>query len=171
MNQPGQSDDGGDDDEGDEGDAGEGDAGGGGADGSGGGEGEPSVEDMEMSLEENSSDSGDNGDSPGKGQNDKAKEIVDKLMEEFKEQWEPAVENLEAADQAFSGLDNLMDGPTGFDVSEGLWAQRGWKELDALRKKLAELKELRDLVRELGRGSGKGPLKRARAHVDQVRVA
>lgn len=166
MNQPGQSDDGGDD--GDEGDAGEGDAGGGGADGSGGGEGESSLEDMEMSLEENSSDSGDNGDSQGKGQNDKAKEIVEKLMEEFKEQWEPAVENLEAADQAFAGLDNLMDGPTGFDISQGLWAQRGWKELDALRKKLAELKELRDLVRELGRGSGKGPLKRARAHVEQA---
>ena len=123
------------------------------------------MDDLDMSMERSESDKGESGDTKGQAQSDKAKELVEKLMEEFKEQWEPAVENLDAADKAFSGLDDLMDGPTGFDTSQGLWAQRGWKELDALRKKLAELKELRDLVRELGRGSGKGPLKRGRAHV------
>eukprot|EP00959_Pyramimonas_sp_CCMP1952_P428623 8977560-Pyramimonas_sp.AAC.2 len=76
-------------------------------------------------------------------------------MEDFKEQWEPAMENLETAEKAFSGLDKLMDGPLGFDLAAGLWQQRGWLELEELRKKLSELKELRDLIRELGRGSGK----------------
>jgi len=33
--------------------------------------------------------------------------------------------------------------------------------LDALRAKLEDLKELRDLVRSLGRGGGWGPLRRA----------
>lgn len=31
----------------------------------------------------------------------------------------------------------------------------------ALRKKLEDLRELRELVRQLGRGGGKGPLKKA----------
>jgi hypothetical protein len=39
--------------------------------------------------------------------------------------------------------------------------QSGWQELDSLRKKLEELRELRDLVRSLGRGAGRGPLRRA----------
>jgi hypothetical protein len=61
----------------------------------------------------------------------------------------------ETAEKAFSGLDALMDGPSGFDTSAGLWTQRGWEEMEALRRKLEELKDLRDLIRELGRGSGK----------------
>ena len=37
----------------------------------------------------------------------------------------------------------------------------GWREVATLRKKLEELRELRDLVRQLGSGGGKGPLKKA----------
>jgi len=39
--------------------------------------------------------------------------------------------------------------------------RQGWAQLDELRKKLEDLKELRDLVRSLGRGGGWGPLRRA----------
>ena len=94
---------------------------------------------------------------------EKNKEMVQKLMEDFKEQWEPAVDKLDKASKAFEGLnlEDLADGPEGFDLTRGLWQQTGWKELDSLRKKLQDLRELRDMVRSLGRGSGRGPLRRA----------
>ncbi len=53
-----------------------------------------------------------------------------------------------------------MDGK-GFDLSQGLWQNSGWKEVEDLRRKLEQLTELRDLVRSLGRAGGKGPLRRA----------
>ena len=91
------------------------------------------------------------------------KDLMSKLMDDFKADWEPAVDKLDKAAKAFEGLDldDLNEGPDGFDVTKGLWRQTGWKELDSLRKKLEELRELRDLVRSLGRGAGRGPLKRA----------
>ena len=46
----------------------------------------------------------------------------------------------------------------------------GWREVAALRKKLEDLRELRDLVRQLGRGGGKGPLKKAPEQVGMERV-
>lgn len=58
-------------------------------------------------------------------------------------------------------MDGLLEGPTGFDSSSSVWHQSGWKEVAALRRKLEDLKELRELVRQLGRGGGKGPLKKA----------
>lgn len=42
-----------------------------------------------------------------------------------------------------------------------IWKRAGWNSLDELRAKLEDLKELRDLVRSLGRGGGWGPLRRA----------
>ncbi len=42
-----------------------------------------------------------------------------------------------------------------------LWKRKGWKQMDEMRAKLEDLKELRDLVRSLGRGGGWGPLRRA----------
>ena len=56
---------------------------------------------------------------------------------------------------------DLMDGKSGFDSSTSVWQQTGWGEVDNLRKKLENLKELRDLVRQLGRAGGKGPLRKA----------
>lgn len=56
---------------------------------------------------------------------------------------------------------DLMDQQTGFDSSTSVWQQTGWSEVDSLRKKLENLKELRDLVRQLGRAGGKGPLRMA----------
>ena len=55
----------------------------------------------------------------------------------------------------------LMEGPVGYDLSHAMWKADGWKEMKELRKKLENLKELRDLVRALGRASGKGPKRRA----------
>ena len=54
-----------------------------------------------------------------------------------------------------------MDGKQGFDSSTSVWQQTGWSEVDNLRKKLENLRELRDLVRQLGRAGGKGPLRMA----------
>jgi len=95
-----------------------------------------------------------------------AESIAEEIMEDFKEQWAPAMENLEAADAAFDDLESLMDGPKGFDLSRNMWKMSGWKELDRLRKKLEDLQELRDLVRQLGRGGGRGPRRRAPREVE-----
>ena len=54
----------------------------------------------------------------------------------------------------------MMD-KQGFDLSQGIWRDSGWQEVEELRRKLESLKELRELVRALGRAGGKGPLRRA----------
>ena len=55
---------------------------------------------------------------------------------------------------------DMMD-KQGFDLSQGIWRDSGWQEVEDLRRKLESLKELRELVRALGRAGGKGPLRRA----------
>lgn len=55
----------------------------------------------------------------------------------------------------------MLEGEEGFALSQGTWQRDGWRELDDLRKKLEGLKELRELVRGLGRSGGKGPLRKA----------
>ena len=55
----------------------------------------------------------------------------------------------------------LMAGPDGYDLSTALWHDAGWAEVADLRKRLENLTELRDLVRQLGRASGRGPKRRA----------
>lgn len=56
-------------------------------------------------------------------------------------------------------------GPAVTGVGEGaqggMWRRKGWAAMDSLRERLEVLKELRDLVRSLGRGGGWGPLRRA----------
>ena len=47
----------------------------------------------------------------------------------------------------------------------GVWRRKGWAAMDSLRERLEVLKELRDLVRSLGRGGGWGPLRRAPVQV------
>ena len=49
----------------------------------------------------------------------------------------------------------------GYDMSHAVWHNQGWREMKELRKKLENLKELRDLIKKLGRASGKGPKRRA----------
>ena len=64
----------------------------------------------------------------------------------------------------------LMEGPVGYDMSHAVWHNAGWQEMRDLRKKLENLKELRDLVKKLGRASGKGPKRRAPQEVRLVCV-
>lgn len=64
---------------------------------------------------------------------------------------------------------DLAEGPEGFDLSRGVWRMTGWKEVEELRRKLADLRELRELVRSLGRGGGKGPKRRAPEEVQSSR--
>ena len=49
----------------------------------------------------------------------------------------------------------------GYDMSHAVWHNAGWQEMKDLRKKLENLKELRELIKKLGRASGKGPKRRA----------
>ena len=138
---------------------------GGGSSGDGDGKDETDVDDIEMNMEskEKDNDASSNAEEKRKEKEKQKREMVEKMMEDFKEQWEPAVDKLEKASKAFEGLDlnDLTEGPEGFDLSKGLWQVTGWEEMEKLRKKLQDLKELRDIVRSLGRGSGRGPLKRA----------
>lgn len=90
-----------------------------------------------------------------------AGELAEELVDKFEEQMAPIVDSLEAAMGHLGDLDDLLDGPTGWDLSSSLWQKRGWREFKDLRKKLENLRELRDLVRSLGRGGGRGPLRRA----------
>lgn len=90
-----------------------------------------------------------------------AEKIANRVIKDFEEDWAPAMDALQVAEAAFDNIDGLIDGPEGFDSSSAVWKASGWQELDKLRKKLEVLKELRELVRSLGRGGGRGPLKRA----------
>jgi uncharacterized protein with von Willebrand factor type A (vWA) domain len=98
-----------------------------------------------------------------------ADRLAEQMLKKFEDNWAPAMEALETASQAFDDVEGLMDGPEGFDSSQSVWHQSGWREVAALRRRLEELRELRELVRSLGRGGGKGPLKRAPQQVMQPR--
>ncbi|KAG2483511.1 hypothetical protein HYH03_017619 [Edaphochlamys debaryana] len=82
------------------------------------------------------------------------------LVKELYATWLSPVQTLDRAGKAFDGLEALLGGD-GFDLEGSTWKRAGWGQLDELRRKLEELKELRDLVRSLGRGGGWGPLRRA----------
>jgi uncharacterized protein with von Willebrand factor type A (vWA) domain len=136
---------------------------GGGQSGDGDGD-ETDVDEIEMNMQSSKDEKKKtNEDEKEKEKERHKKEMVEKIMEDFKEQWEPTVDKLEKASKAFEGLDlnDLTEGPEGFDLSKGLWQVSGWEEMEKLRKKLQDLRELRDIVRSLGRGTGRGPLKRA----------
>mmetsp|Transcript_2638 Transcript_2638/g.4491 ORF Transcript_2638/g.4491 Transcript_2638/m.4491 type:complete len:677 (+) Transcript_2638:36-2066(+) len=92
--------------------------------------------------------------------------IADDVVKNFEEQMAQVVENLERGEVAFDDLNSLLQGAEGFDLSRGTWRQSGWQELDKLRKVLEKCPELRELVRQLGRRGGKGPLRRAPEEVD-----
>lgn len=94
-----------------------------------------------------------------------AKELADKLAEDGRD----AARSLRAAEAALDPetVDSLIaeDGGRGFDASAGLWQDVGWREVAALSRVLSECRELRDLVRSLGRSAGRGPRRRAPAQV------
>ncbi|KAL3158055.1 hypothetical protein ABBQ32_011665 [Trebouxia sp. C0010 RCD-2024] len=133
-----------------------------------GGQGEG--QQVEISMEMDPSQQGQQGDGEEGEQKEEAEgpaveqdltKLADDLVQKFENQWKAAAENLEAASKAFDNLEDLMDQKAGFDSSTSVWQQTGWSEVDNLRSKLENLKELRDLVRQLGRAGGKGPLRMA----------
>ncbi|GAB4823718.1 hypothetical protein N2152v2_010764 [Parachlorella kessleri] len=88
---------------------------------------------------------------------------AEELAGELVAQWEKPISTLSRAGRAFEGLETLLGGGRGgsFDLGGNLWNRKGWADMDTMRQKLEDLKELRDLVRSLGRGGGWGPLRRA----------
>lgn len=76
-----------------------------------------------------------------------AEELAEAIAEKFEEELAPVVESIEAAMEHFGDLDELLEGRKGWDLSQGVWQKRGWREFQSLRKKLENLRELRDLVR------------------------
>jgi molecular chaperone GrpE (heat shock protein) len=75
-----------------------------------------------------------------------AEEIAEDMTQKFEEEMAPVVDNIEAAMQHFGDLDDLLEGPQGWDLSRGVWRESGWREFQNLRKRLENLRELRDLV-------------------------
>lgn len=84
--------------------------------------------------------------------------LVQELMEEFREDWEPAVEALNEAEEAF-GLGGAQSLAQHFTGGKGIWqSSEGWRAARELRKTLAKLPELRKLVHRIGRRAAvKGP--------------
>ena len=91
--------------------------------------------------------------------------IAKGIVEEFEEEMEPVMRGLKEARNILPNLDDLIDEERGFGLEGGVWERRGWREIEKFRKVLEDLKELRDLVRTLGRSGGRGPKRKARAHV------
>ncbi|KAG1654685.1 hypothetical protein FOA52_008546 [Chlamydomonas sp. UWO 241] len=98
------------------------------------------------------------GDNPLQKELDK---MAEDIVKGFKSQMAEVMENLQNAEMAFDDLNALLDSSEGFDLSRGTWRKSGWKELQELRQVLEDCPELRKLVRQLGRGGGKGPMRRA----------
>ena len=98
----------------------------------------------------------------GEAAREKNKELVEKLMDDFREQWEPAVDKLDKAAKAFEGLDldDLAEGPEGFDVTKGLWQQT----VEGARLAAAQTRGAARVARSRAKpraGRGRGPLRRA----------
>ena len=95
--------------------------------------------------------------------------LVEDLMSEFRKEWEPIAEALDASDQFFEDLGDMVADQMSHDIEtlstqDSVWKHVGWKEIRDLSRKLERLPQLRKLVRDLGRGSrGRGPKRLANA--------
>ena len=86
----------------------------------------------------------------------KARELVRRLVHG----WQKPIDAMNTAGKAFRGFEELLASGS-FALDGAIWNRKGWEKMDELREKLENVKELRDLVRSLGRGGGWGPLRRA----------
>lgn len=94
--------------------------------------------------------------------------VAEQIVQAFEEEMEPIMDGLTKAKDTFQDLDDLLDEQHGFGLEHGVWTRSGWQEMEKLRKKLEDLKELRELVRSLGRSGGKGPKRKAPAQVNSL---
>jgi len=47
-------------------------------------------------------------------------ELAERMLEKFEKDWVPAMEALEAAEEAFDDVDPLLEGPEGFDAAQAV---------------------------------------------------
>ncbi len=123
-------------------------AGGGGGGGAGAGEAgengdaadaaDAAVDASEFAMDGDDGDAGQASDAAQAAAAAANKELAERIADEFKRAWDPLIDKLDAAGKAFEGFDlsDLSDERHGFDRSAGVWHATGWKELDALRRKL-----------------------------------
>lgn len=87
-------------------------------------------------------------------------------MQDLREKWGGAAEAIRGAEEAFGGegADAVASG-----IGQGVWHETAaWKEVSALQALLSKQRELRELIRNLGRRSSvKGPLRRLPEEVDR----
>jgi uncharacterized protein with von Willebrand factor type A (vWA) domain len=116
-------------------------------------QGDEGAQEMELKLESSEGQAGDLGEMANGDLQDElskaAEGIADDLTEKFEKEMGPIMESVEAAMEHFGNFDELLDGPQGWDLTKGVWKESGWREFQNLRKKLQNLRELRDLVRTL----------------------
>lgn len=92
--------------------------------------------------------------------------LANAMADKFYERWSPAMEALEKASRAFDFMEELLGGADGsFELQSNMWRRNAWKEMDKLRRTLENCRQLRDLVRSLGRSAGWGPLRRSPTQV------
>ena len=76
-----------------------------------------------------------------------AEDLAEDMVNQFEEEMGPVVDNIEAAMEHFGNIEDLLEGPSGYDLSSGMWQESGWREFQKLRRQLEHLRELRHLVR------------------------
>ena len=96
-------------------------------------------------------------------------DLAEDLLSDFRKEWEPIAEALDASEQFFDDLGEVVKDQFSHDIdtlgtTNSVWKHVGWKEVKELSRKLERLPQLRKLVRDLGRGSrGRGPKRLANA--------
>ena len=131
------------------------------AGGSGGGNGQLSAPDLEQLMNDAaateicvSMDESEGG--GGTGDMDQERAMAEKMMQDFKSQWAPQLDQVTEAQEMMQQI-----GATGFDLDPGLWQKQGWLELEKLRPLLEQLKSFELLVKKLGRGGTRGRRRRS----------
>ncbi len=130
--------------------------------GSGGGKGQVSAPDFDQLMNEAAANevsvSMDEGEGGGTGDSDmdKQRAMAEKMMQDFKSQWAPQLDQVTEAQEMMQQI-----GATGFDLDPGLWQKQGWLELEKLRPLLEQLKSFELLVKKLGRGGARGRRRRS----------
>eukprot|EP00210_Caulerpa_lentillifera_P001838 g1767.t1 len=95
-------------------------------------------------------------------------ELAEGIVHKFEEKMEPILDSLNKAKLLFDDLDDLLDKHKGFGLEHAIWKRSGWRQIDELRRKLEDLKELRQLVRNLGRAGGRGPKRKAPVEISKT---